>query len=41
MENAGKTHGTHRKNAENIQEKYRDFDVNTLGMKVLLKLRIF
>ena len=37
MENTGKTHGTHRENTGNIQEKHRDYDMNTLGIKVPFK----
>ena len=36
MNNTGKTHGAHRENTGNIQVKHRDFDMNTLGMKVPL-----
>ena len=37
MENTGKTHGAHRENTGNIQGNYRDYNINTLGMKVPLK----
>ena len=44
MENTGKTHGEHRENTWSPQgkhrkhtRKYRDYDINTLGMKVPLK----
>ena len=47
MENTGKTHGAHRENTGNMQGKHRehagktqDYDINTLGMKVPLKIRL-
>ena len=37
MENTGKTHGEQRGNTWSPQGKHRDYDMNTLGMKVPLK----